>query len=404
MRIGSINIFVLLIATVACAETNCVEKISRDQIEKAWYQVKHATNDTQRAAGLDVVRCAAAENDPRAESLTGFCHEMGIGVERDLEKAYEWYLRSAEHGRADSQMKVAYLTETLKNDITNAVIWYKRAAEAGNARAQCNLANCLRLGRGVEQDGKAAIEWYKESAVQGDEDAQYNLAVCCYKGLYCEKDDAVALRLFRESARRGHKGALDALNQFGIETDVALTNGVLQTCLDLEAFVRAIQQKTDDVDDGKSTDMSAAVCERIRGYLDDFGVRYTYETTGEIVRCIFTVGGKIGQMNYVLQCDKAFVRCYMILPIRADETRRDEMAKLLTRLNYRECEFSYDMDFEDGEIRLKTSIATDVVLRENVEALQDPLTAGARIVLKGFDSILGVALGLKTAEEASREE
>jgi len=76
------------------------------------------------------------------------------------------------------------------------------------------------------------------------------------------------------------------------------------------------------------------------------------------------------------------------------------MAKLLTRLNYNECAYSYDMDFSDGEIRLKTSIANEVIQRGEVGALKDPLIAGARVVLNGFDAILSVVLGLKTAEDA----
>ena len=228
------------------------ESLDRSKIEKAWYQVRHTTNDAERMEGVAVIREFAAAHDHRAESLLGCCHEKGLGCERDLEKAYDWYLLAAEGGRADAQMKVGYLTETLKNDITNAVVWYRRGAEGGNARAQCNLANCLRLGRGVEMDGAAAIEWYRKSAAQGDEEGQYNLGVCCYKGLFCEKDDATALRLFLEAARHGHKGAADALTRLGVEIDPSLTNGVGRAAQDLEVLVGNVRPRNADSESGES--------------------------------------------------------------------------------------------------------------------------------------------------------
>ena len=228
------------------------ESLNRSKIEKAWYQVRHTTNDAERIEGVAVIRESAEAHDHRAESLLGCCHEKGLGCERDLEKAYDWYLLAAEGGRADAQMKVGYLTETLKNDITNAVVWYRRGAEGGNARAQCNLANCLRLGRGVEMNGAAAIEWYRKSAAQGDEGGQYNLGVCCYKGFFCEKDDATALRLFQEAARRGHEGAADALTRLGVEIDPSLTNGVGRAAQDLEVLVGNVRPRNADSESGES--------------------------------------------------------------------------------------------------------------------------------------------------------
>lgn len=387
--------------------TKTSEELSlmRGRIEKAWYRVRHATNDAERIEGVAVIREFAAARDHRAESLLGYCHEEGLGCERDLEKAYGWYLLAAEGGRADAQMKVGYLTETLKNDITNAVIWYRRGAEGGNARAQCNLANCLRLGRGVEKDGAAAIEWYRKSAAQGDEEGQYNLGVCCYTGLFCEKDDATALRLFQEAARRGHEDAAGALKRLGVEIDPSLTNGVGWAAQDLEALVGNVQPRNVGLESGESPNEKAAtLSKRVRDILDEYDVEYKYEPLGEVIRCTFEVGGKIGQINFILQCRETCVACYLVHPVRADALRRDEMAKLLIRLNYDEEEHTYVMDYGDGEILLKATLASEAVLQGDVERFRDFMSSGVPIVQKGFDAVLSVALGIKTAEEACQKE
>ena len=50
--------------------------------------------------------------------------------------------------------------------------WYSLAAEQENAFAQCNLGNCYKDGKGVEQDKDKAIEWYRKASDNGCEEAK----------------------------------------------------------------------------------------------------------------------------------------------------------------------------------------------------------------------------------------
>merc|ERR1712146_775087 len=62
---------------------------------------------------------------------------------------------------------VAYLHERglgTQRMLIEAFEWYEKAAKAGLARAQRNLAICYEYGRGTDKDVKLALRWYKRAA------------------------------------------------------------------------------------------------------------------------------------------------------------------------------------------------------------------------------------------------
>ena len=81
---------------------------------------------------------AARSGNADAEELIGVMYAMGLGVERDDVRAFEWYLRSAMKGHPGAQSGIG---------------WY------------------YEVGRGVEKDLVRAYLWYALSAIGGDPDA-----------------------------------------------------------------------------------------------------------------------------------------------------------------------------------------------------------------------------------------
>ena len=53
---------------------------------------------------------------------------------------------------------------------------------------------------------------------------------------------------------------------------------------------------------------------------------------------------------------------------------------------------------------LKATLASEAILQGDVERFRDFMSSGVPIVQKGFDAVLSVALGIKTAEEACKKE
>lgn len=66
-----------------------------------------------------------------AECQIGYFYWAGLGVDKDLEKAFYWTERSAIHGDRDAQFNLGKFYEegtSCEVDLQNAIKWYKKAA------------------------------------------------------------------------------------------------------------------------------------------------------------------------------------------------------------------------------------------------------------------------------------
>lgn len=104
---------------------------------------------TLKNAGLDALNAGnyelakeiwtqQAENDnPAAQAALGLMYWKGVGVERDLEKSFRWYLQSAESGHAKAQATVASMFSKgtgVSKCMLNAYIWASLASRYGEKR------------------------------------------------------------------------------------------------------------------------------------------------------------------------------------------------------------------------------------------------------------------------------
>ena len=98
--------------------------------------------------------------------------------ERNYEKAFKCYSKSAQQGDAEAQYMFAGMYEdgrAGKEDHSEAFKWYRKAAEQGHDYAQLCLADAYYDGYGVEKNEAEAVKWYRKSAMQGNNYAQYEL-------------------------------------------------------------------------------------------------------------------------------------------------------------------------------------------------------------------------------------
>lgn len=103
---------------------------------------------------------AARSGNADAEELIGVMYAMGLGVEQDDRRAFEWYLRSSMKGHPGAQSGIG---------------WY------------------YEVGRGVEVDLVRAYMWYTLSAIGGDPDAAISLEEVVKKMTREQIDDALVL-------------------------------------------------------------------------------------------------------------------------------------------------------------------------------------------------------------------
>lgn len=88
----------------------------------------------------------AKQGYPLAECQVGYFYLEGIGVEKNLEQAFYWTQRGAQHGDRDAQMNLAEFYANglfVEKNLDLAKEWYKKAALQNHNLA---IAKCIELG------------------------------------------------------------------------------------------------------------------------------------------------------------------------------------------------------------------------------------------------------------------
>lgn len=176
---------------------------SRRQSSKAW----------PAAALAAALLCAVAAGPARADFTDGVrAYEAGNYTE-----AYAQWLPLAEKNDVAAQRNIGHLYrwgQGVEKDIDKAMQWYRRAAELGFSRAQANLAAIYLQGEeGVTVNYDEAHKWFAAAAIQGHAVAQYNLGLMFELGLGIEKNEAKALGWYNLAAKSGQPEALERLSQ-----------------------------------------------------------------------------------------------------------------------------------------------------------------------------------------------
>ncbi len=91
---------------------------------------------------------AARSGNADAEELIGVMYAMGLGVQRDDQRAFEWYLRSAMKGHPGAQSGVGWYYEIGRGmpapDLVRAYMWYTLSAIGGDPDAAISLEEVVK--------------------------------------------------------------------------------------------------------------------------------------------------------------------------------------------------------------------------------------------------------------------
>ncbi|MEM9605355.1 MAG: tetratricopeptide repeat protein [Pseudomonadota bacterium] len=112
------------------------------------------------------LRPAANSGNADAEELIGILYAMGLGVERDDRRAFEWYLRSAMKGHAGAQSGVGWYYEVGRGmpapDLVRAYLWYTLSAIGGDPDAVLSLESLApKLTREQRDEALELVADYK---------------------------------------------------------------------------------------------------------------------------------------------------------------------------------------------------------------------------------------------------
>lgn len=207
-------------------------------------------------------RKAAAAQYPAGSHHLGYCHEKGLGVDQDMDRAIELYQTAADQGFEAAQIRVAGILRD-RGRFADAQKYDKMAADRGHTACAREYARYLLHWRADAESHKTAIEyllkaaerddgpaylllanWYSgaipgsptdypkmveclwEAANRGVASAQNKVARCFEFGIGVQKDTAIACRWYQKAAMQNDPQALvDVGRCYDTGTGVPLDHG-----------------------------------------------------------------------------------------------------------------------------------------------------------------------------------
>jgi TPR repeat protein len=142
---------------------------------EAQQAVKRSDYKTAAAAFKEL----AEKGETEGQVGLGLLHLSGQGVEKDINRAIEWFRLAAAQGNRFAQNKLGEqykIGEGVERDYAQAYKWFKLSADQAFASAQSNLGQLYQFGLGVTADEGEAIKWFKLAADQGNSLAKSSLA------------------------------------------------------------------------------------------------------------------------------------------------------------------------------------------------------------------------------------
>ena len=124
-------------------------------------QGKNEPKDLEKSFALNAK--AANAGYRQAILAMGWYYLGGFGIDRNLEKAKEWYRKSARHGEPKAMFSLGRIA-LIEQDFQDSVAWFNRAVSAGHARSLYYIGSQHWHGRGVRQDKKEAMKFFQLAA------------------------------------------------------------------------------------------------------------------------------------------------------------------------------------------------------------------------------------------------
>lgn len=194
----------------------------------------------------------AANNDnEKAMNSLAYMYKNGLGVNMDLEEAYNWYYLAANKGIDEAKLHLAdlylkgygsyedfdlilefsrelaernnvqafFMLGDLTNNSEEAIYWYKKAFNLGHKNLAIQIAyRYINLN-----EEKEAYSWFLKASEQYNADAYYNLGYLNIYGTSIKTNPIAAISYFENAANRGNVKAMNALAylyKIGLGTDI----------------------------------------------------------------------------------------------------------------------------------------------------------------------------------------
>lgn len=187
--------YAVIIAAFLCAGIFVFNLLNKrqwtpDVLEKGL--TAYETGDFKQA--FNCFNAGDVAGDPQSSFVLGALYLNGLGVERNVEKAENLYIKSAKNGYVPAMTTLAFLYaggDLIPQNIEAAYTYMAEAAAKNDREAQITLGTWYENGFLGKKDTLAAVKWYTKAARNGDKNAKMALAL-----IYREGKGLVAPNIF----------------------------------------------------------------------------------------------------------------------------------------------------------------------------------------------------------------
>lgn len=216
-------------------------------------------------AALTYYAKAAMRGDLQGAYNTGIGYDQGLGVEQDIDIAYDFYKLAALGNHPGGQWQVGYYTfhgwGKVEQDYAKAVQWFEKAyanpkcSDKNRVRVAAYLGVCCQDGLGTVRDDDAAVEYLLEAEECIDDlwepiNAMVlnALGVAYTFGRGTEPDVALGRRYFEDAARLGSEEAAEYLrstdfSESGVDEAAIADREIAPFYRDLAEKIRVAAEK-----------------------------------------------------------------------------------------------------------------------------------------------------------------
>jgi len=121
------------------------------------------------------LKVLADKDHAKSLTLTGMLYERGLGVEKDVNKAAQYYAKAATKGLPEAESRLGHLLLDSENKIEkqtkSGAYWIEKAAQHGVSEAQATLGKLYYEGNHLPINNSEAVRWLRQAADQGHVEA-----------------------------------------------------------------------------------------------------------------------------------------------------------------------------------------------------------------------------------------
>lgn len=183
----------------------------------ALYELGEFGVKVDRKEALNWYIKAAQNGNALAQMKVGDAYIAGELISFDEEKGMEYLTKAAEQNHIEAIRRLGlYYDRGLKffeKNIELAFQWYLKGAKEGDIECAYSVGYDYLVGNGVEQNYEAAAKWLLNAAECGHELAEYTVGIMYIREIFFEKNIDEAKNWLKRAADKGNESAIAELNQ-----------------------------------------------------------------------------------------------------------------------------------------------------------------------------------------------